>query len=181
MIGLFILVALVIYVWLARFVAKRIKNRIAKYAVIAIFILIPTWDIIPGKLYFKYVCEKEGGMKFYKTVELPAEYWDEQGKPKFLNKQGYPDLKLMKEKLYEPAGRIEQYSTVLEIDKVTSLVKERASQDVLAEVTTFHLWGGWVSRNFSPHNTAISCEFIQDYDFSRNFYGGLFKAATSTR
>lgn len=37
--------AVVVYVWLARFVAKRIANRAAKYIVVAIFILIPTWDI----------------------------------------------------------------------------------------------------------------------------------------
>lgn len=68
MIGLSILLAVVSYVWLARFVARRIENRAAKYTVIAIFILIPTWDVIPGKLYFNHLCETQGGEKIYKTV-----------------------------------------------------------------------------------------------------------------
>lgn len=69
MIGLSILLALVVYVWLARFVIKRIANRAAKFAVIAIFVLIPTWDVIPGKLYFNHLCETEAGLKIFKTVE----------------------------------------------------------------------------------------------------------------
>lgn len=69
MIGLSILLAVVAYIWLARFVARRIENRAVKYTVIAVFILIPTWDVIPGKLYFNHLCENEAGLKIYKTVE----------------------------------------------------------------------------------------------------------------
>lgn len=181
MIGLFTLLAVVIYVWLARLVAKRIKSKTAKYSVIAIFILIPTWDIVPGKLYLNYLCKNKAGVKVYQTVELPPEYWDEQGQPKFFNEQGYLDHKFLTDKLDGGGGRVERYSSVFAIDKITSPVKEKGSRKVLAEVTTFGFWGGWVSRNLSPHNTAASCEFIDAPNFNRNFYGQLFKPATSTR
>lgn len=69
MIGLSILLAVAIYVWLAWFVTKHIVNRAEKYTVIAIFILIPTWDVIPGKIYFNHLCKSEAGLKIYKTVE----------------------------------------------------------------------------------------------------------------
>lgn len=181
MIGLFTLLAVIAYIWLARFIAKRIKGRTAKYIVIAILILIPTWDIIPGKLYFKHLCENEAGVKVYQTVELPAEYWDEKGGARFFNEYGYLDHKFWVDKLDESGGHVERYSAVFAIDKDTSPIKERSSQKVLAEVTTFRFWGSWVSRNFSPHNTASTCEFVQPSDFSRNFYGQLFKPATSAR
>lgn len=181
MVGLLALLAVVLYVWLARFVVKRLKNKAAKYAVIALFILIPTWDIILGKLYLHYLCENEAGVKVYQTVELPAEYWDEKGRPKFFNEYGYLEQKFWVDKLDESGGRVERYSSVFAIDKDVSPVKEKFSQKVLAEITTFRFWGGWVSRNFSPHNTAVSCEFISAPNFSLGFYGQLFKPATSTR
>ncbi|MHB9119734.1 MAG: hypothetical protein ACYC2R_15905 [Burkholderiales bacterium] len=181
MIGLSILLAVVAYVWLARFAIRRIKNRAAKYTVIAIFILVPTWDIIPGKLYFNHLCENEAGVKVYKAVELPAEYWDEKGRPKFFNEQGYLDHKILADKLDGFGGHVERYSSVFAIDKDISPVKEKSSQEVLAEVTTFLYWGGWVNRKFSPHNTAASCEFMDAPNFSRSFYGQLFRPATSSK
>jgi len=73
--GFAVLLALIAYFFLARAVAKAVAKRTgskkAKYAAIAVFVLIPTWDIIPGWLYFEYLCQKEGGQKIYKTVELP--------------------------------------------------------------------------------------------------------------
>lgn len=181
MIGLSILLAVVIYVWLARFVTKRIANQAAKYIAIALFTLIPTWDIIPGKLYFNHLCESEAGVKIFETMELPAEYWDQQGKPRFFNEHGYLDNKFLADHLDGGGGRIEHYSSAFAIDKVTSPIKEKVSQKVLAEITTFGFWGGWVSRNFIPHNTAASCVFMDAPNFSRSFYSQLFKPATSLK
>jgi hypothetical protein len=153
MIGLSILLAVVIYVWLVRLVAKRIKNRAAKYAVIAIFILIPTWDIIPGKLYLNYLCENEAGVKVYQTVELPAEYWDVQGRPKFYDEtNGNMHLPLDK---YEWKSRTEEYP--FNVEKNISDMKEKNTEKILNERVVFTYWGGWISRNFAPHNTATSC------------------------
>jgi len=153
MIGLSILLAIIIYIWLARFIVKLIKNRIAKYTVIAIFILIPTWDIIPGKIYFNNLCENEAGVKVYKTVELPAEYWDGQGKPRFYDEiNGNMRLPLDK---YEWKSRTEKYPFFVE--KNISDMKEKNTEEILNERVLFTYWGGWISRNFAPHNTATSC------------------------
>lgn len=181
MIGLSILLVVFLYVWLARFVVRRIESRATKYIVIAIFILVPTWDVIPGKLYFNNLCAAEAGVKVYSTVKLPAEYWDEQGRPRFFNEHGYLKHDFWENTLDGSGGRVERYSSFFAIDKDTSPVKERSSQRVLAEVTTFRHWGGWVSRNFSPHNTANSCEFMAASNFSRSFYGQLFIPETFSK
>lgn len=187
--GLAAIVALYFYVRLALWVAKKLADKRegkqwkwgVRVAVALVFVLIPTGDSIVGHLYLDHLCSTGAGVKVYQTVELPAEYWDEHGKPRFFNEHGYLEHKFWVDKLDESGGHIERYSAIFAIDKDTSPVKERASQKVLAEVTTFRFWGGWVSRNFSSHNTASSCEFIQASDFSHSFYGQLFKPATSTR
>jgi hypothetical protein len=84
MFGLVVLLALGLYVYLAkvavRFVGKRTQNKLAKYATIAVFVLIPTWDIIPGWLYFNHLC-KEAGVKVLKTVEVDKSYFLPNGEP----------------------------------------------------------------------------------------------------
>lgn len=185
MIGLSILLAVVAYVWLARFVTKRITNRTAKYAVVVLFILIPTWDIIPGKLYLNYLCENEAGVKVYKTVELPAEYWDKKGRPRFYvnqydhNKVRYifPDKQMVDASQFEYTWVTKPYSKFLHIDKDVLQLTEREKATTLGEYFLFRYWGGWLARNFSPHNSASSCE-VKDLD---SWPLNIFKPATSTR
>lgn len=78
MIGLGFLLALIVYlliavtlaVWAPRAIFNTSRARtITGIAVLLTFVLIPTWDIIPGKLYFDHLCKTEGGLKIYKTVE----------------------------------------------------------------------------------------------------------------
>lgn len=180
-----ILILLPIALWIAVKTAKRFEQRRTKIAVgLLVFLFVfftPFVDEIAGRIYLKHLCATEAGVKVYQTVELPAEYWDEKGKPKFFNKYGNLDHDLWVKKLDESGGRVERYSSIFAIDNGTSLVKERTSQKVLAEVTTFRYWGGWIRRNLSPHNSANSCEFINDSNFSRSFYGRLFKPATSSK
>lgn len=189
MYGLAVIIVLYFYIRLAMWIAKKLVGKReskqwkwgVRAAVALIFVLIPTADSILGHLYFNHLCSTEAGVKVYQTVELPAEYWDENGKPKFFNQYGNLQRDLWINKLDEPPGRVEPYSTVFAIDKDTSFVKERTSQKVLAEVTTFRYWGGWFAQSFTPHNSAASCEFVTGQNFGRNFYGQLFKPATATR
>lgn len=170
-------------VWAGAKAAKRFTSGSAKFAVglgVAVLLMMPVADEIAGRIYLNHLCATEAGVKVYRTVELPAEYWDEQGRPRFFNQYGNLERDLWLSKLDESSGDIKRHSTVFAIDKRTSSVKERTSQKVLAEVTTFLYWGGWLRRNLSPHNTANTCGFIVDSNFSRSFYGQIFKPATSS-
>lgn len=180
-----ILILLPVFIWIAIKFSKHIKPGVTRTASgVGIFFLLfalPFGDEIAGRIYFNYLCATEADVKVYKTVELPAEYWDEQGRAKFFNQYGYLDHDFWVKKLDESGGRVERYSSVFAIDKHTSPVKERSSQRVLADVTTFLYWGGWMRRNLSPNNTANSCKFTEGPNFSRSFYGQLFKPATSSK
>ncbi len=72
--GLAFLVVCGLYVYLAKiaaqFIRRRTENILAHYATITVFVLIPTWDIIPGRFYHQHVCETQGGVQVYKTVEV---------------------------------------------------------------------------------------------------------------
>lgn len=63
----------------SRAIGKRTGSQRARYVAIAVFWLIPTWDILPGWLYFSRICEQEGGQKIFKRVELPDEYFFKPG------------------------------------------------------------------------------------------------------
>lgn len=180
MIALIFLTAAAVYVVIGGLILKRISSSWLKGLVVAILILIPTGDEIAGHLYFNHLCNTEAGVKVYQTVELPAEYWDAQGNPKFFNDQGYLDRKLLADKLM---GEIhsEPYQSILGIEKSVIATKEKSTKRVLASTTTFLFWGGWVVRNFSPHNTAASCAFMDEPSFNRDLYGRLFKAIATTR
>lgn len=180
----FVVLWLPLCLWIARKVAKRFTGG-ARWASGAaaffVVLLLPFADSIAGRIYLNHLCSTEAGVKVYQTVELPAEYWDEKGKPRFFNDYGRLDHGLMENKLDGFGVRVERYSSVFAIDKNIHSIKEKSSQKLLAEVTTFGFLGGWVSRNFSPHNTASSCEFMDAPSFHSNFYVQLFKPAPSTR
>ena len=180
-----ILIILLLGIVIILKIGNRFKTGGAKLAISGgIFLLIFVilfGDAIVGRIYLNYLCTNEAGVKVYQTVELPAEYWDEEGKPKFFNQHGYLDHDFWVKNLDESGGHIERYSSILAIDKDTSPIRWSTSHNLLAEITTFRYWGGWLSQNFSPSNTATSCKFTSDPNFSRNFYSKLFQPLSSSK
>lgn len=181
-----ILIVLVASIWIARKAAKRFTSRSTRFAVaVGVFLLVfcvPFADEIAGRIYLNHLCATEAGVKVYRSVELPAEYWDEGGRPRFFNEHGYLDHKFWVDMLDESGGRVERYSSILAIDKDTTLIRKKSSARILAVVSTFRFWGGWIVKNFNPSSTAsASCEFMDAPDFSRNVYSQIFKPAVSTR
>jgi len=73
MILLMIIGVIWIYYTIASFTINKVyeKTQSIKYKriVIAIFLLIPTWDIIIGYPIYQYYCYTQSGEKIYKTVE----------------------------------------------------------------------------------------------------------------
>ena len=169
MIGLSILLAVAAYIWLARFVAKRIENRAAKYLVIALFVLVPTWDIIPGKIYFNNMCEKEAGLKVYKVVERVEGFRYEQGVGGLLRQAieeyGYKYVEIrdgkqfyrytlnsnghvVKQEISEPSARyaVGAERTLLSwnVERNEEFIFDVQTQEKLAIRTTFFRGGNWL-------------------------------------
>ena len=172
-----ILILLPVSIWIAVKLAKRFKQRSARLAGgIGIFLLVffvPFGDEIAGKIYFNYLCATEAGVKVYQTVELPAEYWDEQGRPKFYDeKNGNFNLEA-----YRVEYKTGAYSSSFTIDNAGAKRVDKQSGQALGEVTDFGYWGGWMRRNLSLHNTATTCE--GGMERSNNLIKQIFKQKKS--
>ena len=85
--GLIVLIAFAIYVLLsiglavgAQYLGKRKGWKWCRWWTVGlVMLLIPTWDILPGYLYFTYLCNTKAGVFVYEQVELPEEYFLKAG------------------------------------------------------------------------------------------------------
>lgn len=175
----FVVLWLPLCLWIARKVAKRFTGGGARWAsgvaaFLVVFIL-PFADGIAGQIYFNHLCSTEAGVKVYQMVELPAEYWDGEGKPKFYDEKN-GNLRLPPDSV-KWVSRTEKYP--LNLEKNISEMKEINTGKILNERVLFTYWGGWVARSFSPHNTATSCG--SDVKAYTSYVMQIFKPATSTR
>jgi hypothetical protein len=174
-----IIILFVIAFWLNIKFAERFPPGSKRWAVATgIFLLvfsIPFADEIAGRIYLNHLCATQAGVRVYKAIELPKEYWDERGRPRFLDNLGYPNQSLWAGKTAS-RGHVRRYSSVFFIDKDVTQIKEKSSAELRAEITTFRFLGGWIMKNFNPSSTAsASCEFMDAPDFGRKFSLQLFK------
>ena len=151
-----ILICIVLGIFTSR---KLLKNRtvptktLAGVLVFLLGLVIPVADEIAGRIYYTNLCEEEAGVKVYKTILLSADNWDENGRPIFYDdKNGNLNLPI---NTVEWQSKEEEFA--LNVVKTTSLMKEKVSGKTLNERILFIYSGGWVSRNFTPQNTAYSC------------------------
>lgn len=181
MIALMILTALIVYVGIALLVIKRLPSKKAKWIAIAVFVLIPTWDEIAGRLYFYVLCASEGGQKIYKTIEIGKEYYGptaknaklpdgiqwEVGKVYTIHVEGdhptvkrsvrfVPDPDKLKDR-YEIAVAKNDSLRILGVQRRHSYVKVKRTGELLGEATSFLYWGGWIANSSGLHITATEC------------------------
>lgn len=153
-----ILLTLLIGIGIAVAVAKRLKQKSGKFVgivgVFLILFLLLFGDEMAGKVYFNYLCATEAGVKVYQTAELPAEYWEADGKPKFYGEKN-GNYYLAKE--YPTELKIEKDYSIFYIDRLVTLLRDHNKEKIFSERTSFMYWGGWMRRNLSPSNTATSC------------------------
>lgn len=176
--------------WIARKVSKRFTSSGTRWAsgitAFLVVSLLPFVDSIAGRIYLNHLCSTEAGVKIYQTVELPAEYWDGEGKPKFYvnqydhNKLRYifPDKRMIDAPQFQYTWVTQPYSEVFHIEKDVLQIADREKAITLGEYFLFRYWGGWLARNFDlVHNSAASCE-AKDLD---SWPLNIFKPATSTQ
>jgi len=159
-----VLILLPVSIWIAVKIAKRFTNRTAKIAVgIGVFLLVflvPFADEIAGRIYFNHLCATKAGVKVYQTVELPGEYWDADGKPKFLNPRGVLIGEAMGDR-FEWRNVDEPYvDSVIKIEKWRWELVDKKTRAVLGEKITYMRRFGWIVR-FSPApNIGEGCRNI---------------------
>ena len=184
-----ILLLLPLGIWIAWKLARRFTSGSTRLVVgLGVFLLFFCAlfaDEIAGRIYFNHLCATEAGVKVYRTIELPAEYWDEQGRPRFyVNRYDHNKLRyIFKDKKMVDAPELQYtwvtkpFSEFFHIEKDVLQIADRESRNPLGEYFLFRYWGGWIALNFSPNHAGVSCE-AKDLD---SWPLNIFRPATSTR
>lgn len=162
MIAFTLLIGLVLYMlfaWFAVRVVGWLANALAWTAVtkktlqavgIAFFVLMPTWDIIPSRLYFQHHCEQEAGVKVLKTVEVDQSYFRPDGRP--------DDRKLL-ERYAQSIKRDPGFSSWAHIIKKEGTIQDRETRELLGTSIDFSYYGGWLEASIAPMSPATCPAF----------------------
>jgi len=159
-------------IWVGRKFIK--KGALVKTAggvlVFLIALILPVSDEIAGRIYFNHLCKTQAGVKVYKTIELPAEYWDEDGKPKFMNSRGVLDTKVLGSRFEWKRHKKPVVSSLIRIDQEKWVLYDNQSNGELGEMVDFTRYFGWINT-FSPApNVAEGCRNVWTGKHSqRNF------------
>lgn len=160
MIALSLLIALVLYVllawvavrmvgWLARIcVFTTVTRRAWQALCLAFFVLVPTWDIIPGQLYFQHLCDVEAGVKVFRMVEVDQSYFRPDGRP---------DDKKLAERYVQTSKFDRKFSTIFNIARTETTVFDNQTNEVLAVGSNFSNRGGWLTQFVLPDASGTSC------------------------
>lgn len=152
MIALLFLITLLLYIlvgWVTvRFVGKYTGTRIVKYLTIAVFVLVPTWDIIPGKFYFQHLCDREAGTRVINTMEVDPDYFMPDGQP---------DEKKLRQVVSQPNKTDKDFSSLFSITKFESGIEDIQTSVVLGRAISFSYYGGWINGYLFPQGPPITC------------------------
>ena len=148
-----ILILLPVSIWIAVKIAKRFKPGGIRFAggvgVFLLLFFLPFSDEIVGRIYLNHLCATEAGVKVYQTVELPAEYWGVDGKPKFLNARGVLSKEVLGDRFKWHSVSEPSVNWFIKIDKKRWLLRDGKSKRDLGEKVTFIRYYGWLNQ-FSP-------------------------------
>jgi hypothetical protein len=119
-------------------------------------VLIPTWDIIPGWLYFNHLCAKEGGIKVFKTVEVDKSYFQPSGQ--------VDEKKLSSSSNFVIEHKDDRrYSPIFHIAKFESVLQDKQTSEVLGiDVHLLH-YGGWLNAYLFPQGSPSKCAGYSPY------------------
>jgi hypothetical protein len=164
-------------IWIILSATRDIKSKSKKTSVtvILIFLLyLPLgWDVILGRIYFQYLCDAEGGMHIYQTIELDAKHWDEDGTPKFFTEDGWFDAAALGMKY--SFMRDTEDAKYFNISKHTKIILDNSSGKVLADNVAFNYVSGWFIKYTGFHPTGdLSCYYYLDAPKSKRAFPGAY-------
>jgi len=182
------LILLAVSLWIAVKVARRLKPGVFRFvggvSVFLLLVCLPFVDEIAGRIYLNHLCTTEAGVKIYQTVELPAEYWDDEGKPRYLGTNGFVDMKLLPNR-FEWHNVNESYiDSVIKIGKRRWQLLDKDTQTILGERITYMRHFGWINRFSLAPNIGEGCAYLggqKDREQEKKYFNDIFKSAESAR
>lgn len=165
---LLILVGIVVgglgVVW---YVSRRLGARYSKWKIwitgLIVVCLIPTWDVILGRVYFQALCKKHSGARIYEQVVLPAEYWREDGSPIFLDEIGNQVTSALDEKYQMRRGAAERPARPFRIRSRQYRIIELGSGRLLGTHTIYSYGGGWIVNSGIGRARVVRCPAEKGY------------------
>jgi hypothetical protein len=153
-------IAYVIFgVWLTYHVVARKKSMFGKaslaIAISLTFLLIPTTDVIVGRVSFSRLCETAAGIKVTQVAVLDNRYRRADGYPKVEIIPG--QSRYLIGDRYEVAFVEKEVLGWPRITEVIAEVRDKQRGDVLGRRVDFHYWGGWLTHQMPGHIRAETC------------------------
>ncbi len=177
MIAISLLIGLTLYIVFASF-AIRMAGTLARFCSFSlttarvlqiicavIFVLLPTWDIIPSRLYFKHLCEHQAGIRVVKIVEIDKSY---------LKRDGKPDDKRLLEDYTQFSKHDPNFSSWAHITKIEGGIEVKQTSELLGTVTDFVYYGGWLGSRIDP-NSPITCPVFPNHFVHDLIWQAVFK------
>jgi hypothetical protein len=155
---IWLVVCILLVIFLIKSAGSGIHRASIKSLVFLMIFLLPFSDEIVGQVYFNSLCKADAGYKVHQTVVLPEEYWGADGAPTFIEHNGNYHMADM----YPIKYRTGTYSSVFNIDDSGYSIVNLETGEELGIAKEYMYWGGWLKRNFSPHNTAKSCKGVKE-------------------
>ena len=176
-----ILILLLVCGLIAYVIAKRFKARSARVVVglisFLLVFMVPFGDEIVGRVYLSYLCDNKADRIIYQTTALPSEYWDDQGKPKFIDYLGgaldstYLGNRFKWRRVSEP-----KISGIVKITKINWILYDTKTQIKLAAKVTYSRHAGWIaSLSPAPYKNQ-SCHNLMSKRYGRKTYADKRKA-----
>jgi len=208
----YILLGIGVTVLLVKLAGRLGVQRTGKRVVAAlgalIFILIPTWDFIPGRMHFNHLCQTEAGLRIYKTVEGVEGFRVERigggvAAKEFLD-LGYRFIEgsyFLDNKWYRytqrPDGSIVQHPVEQPVSRYVWVAKgwqplpwngkeygyvvtDLQTQERLAEFRNFHYAGNWALRVIHQ-NFDTPCPGVSNPHLYKDFLLKTLKPVAATK
>ena len=106
-----------------------------------------SWDVIAGRVYMNYLCASEAGVKVFKKVYLPAEYWNADGTPKFIGSKDPRepfDETLFNSRFSYESWHVEKRA--FNVRQVSDRITEKNSGEVSGARIWFERRAGWFEQ-----------------------------------
>ena len=140
-------------------------KRVLQIICAMVFLLVPTWDIIPSRLYFKHLCEHEAGVKAFKIVEIDKSYFKQDGKP---------DDKQLLEHYAQFSKHDPRFSSWAHITKIEGAIQDKQTNELLGTVTDFVYYGGWFGSRIDPMS-PVTCPRFPNHIVHDLIWQAVFK------
>ena len=145
-------IATLIFLLLGIFIVWRVvrakahgKKLATGFITAIIIILIPTWDVISGRIQYSYLCAADSGIKVYRHVKLESQYFPIQFSG---NPLAYERLPISKRYPYS----YDSSENVLGPGKIKfnrEILRDGKTEEILGTFTSYFWGGGWFERTFS--------------------------------